>query len=231
MVDSPENANPIRKWLRRALIFGIALSTLGSLLFLASWTVVRVRGPVTWSKRDGLSVRIWMLDEDGIHLRVRNEPAGGIPGKAPFAPVPVGWGWLTQASWPTHDQSWLWFNKVDRTERYFVPPVGQLGAPPFDVQRFKSLPGVDVTERWICLYSGRIAATLAIPVFAFLLFRVLRLLRRALADVSERRRHDGRCPRCHYDLRATPERCPECGWRAPPVVNSEELASRLSDVR
>ena len=221
----------MRKWLWRAVIFGIALSTPVSLVFLSSWTVVRVRGPVTWSKRDGLTVRTWVLDKEGVKLCVRNEPAGGIRGKTSFAPKPMGWSWLTQASWLTHEQSWLWFRTNDRTERYFVPPVGQLGVPPFDVQRFKNLPGVDVTERWICLYAGRIAGTLAIPVLALLLFRVLRLLRGAVAAVSERRSHDGRCPRCHYDLRATPERCPECGWRAPAAVDSVELATRLSDVR
>jgi hypothetical protein len=45
-------------------------------------------------------------------------------------------------------------------------------------------------------------------------FAMLPLAR--IAAWLRRRRHAARglCPRCGYDLRATPERCPECGMAA-----------------
>lgn len=47
---------------------------------------------------------------------------------------------------------------------------------------------------------------------AILLWRRLRAQRRRLAI--------GLCPRCGYDLRASPDRCPECGTPAPKQVEA-----------
>jgi hypothetical protein len=46
---------------------------------------------------------------------------------------------------------------------------------------------------------------------------VLPAVRLARAFRRRRRRRAGRCPACGYDLRASPERCPECGTSATPV--------------
>jgi hypothetical protein len=57
-----------------------------------------------------------------------------------------------------------------------------------------------------------VTSTIGFPHwFLALLFAILPSMRGAAAIRSRRTRQRGLCPACGYDLRATPDRCPECG--------------------
>lgn len=231
LVDTHSDRRPRwSSWLRTLAFVSVLASALGSVGFIGLWVLVRTHGPLSRSMRDGSTVVRWDADEDGIGRGVIQEPVEGVPAPPARMPEPFR-GYTTRASWPTRYEESFWFRRVDRTERHFVPPVPSVGAVSINDDAVRRHPGVDVRTTWTVLYPGRIAATLAVPAVAWIVFVVCRLLLRSSARVRGVRRQDGKCPRCRYDLRATRERCPECGWIAPLPVDSEKLAARLSKVR
>jgi hypothetical protein len=60
-----------------------------------------------------------------------------------------------------------------------------------------------------------IAITAALPAY--------RLVRRRVRAAPA---HTGHCPACGYDLRATPNRCPECGATPTPATPTPKTAAQ-----
>jgi hypothetical protein len=78
-------------------------------------------------------------------------------------------------------------------------------------------------------FYGR-AHVLVFPYWAFILVLTVPLMMALRSEyrslVRNRRLRDGLCINCGYDLRASPERCPECGLEAPSAPNPLSLAGR-----
>jgi hypothetical protein len=67
---------------------------------------------------------------------------------------------------------------------------------------------------WKSWSDTRIGTIVRIPYcFIALLFLVLPAMQLRRPLVEMQRARNGRCRTCGYDLRATPDRCPECGTR------------------
>src|SRR5205814_183626 len=69
---------------------------------------------------------------------------------------------------------------------------------------------------------GKYAHGMTLPLWLLCaltgIWPTLRAIHGMKAERGKQRLAQGLCPRCGYDLRATPERCPECGWAPDPAT-------------
>ena len=81
----------------------------------------------------------------------------------------------------------------------------------------RNRPGPKLQYQLNMTYRAPADVTLfAIPHWSLaVLFAIVPAFYLHAAVRSRRRRRIGLCPTCGYDLRATPERCPECGTPTP----------------
>jgi len=64
-------------------------------------------------------------------------------------------------------------------------------------------------------YRSYTAIPYWMPLTAAACLPAARLVHRSFRGLRRRLRRAGHCPSCGYDLRATPDRCPECGGTGP----------------
>ncbi|HWE94437.1 MAG TPA: hypothetical protein VG269_10770 [Tepidisphaeraceae bacterium] len=114
---------------------------------------------------------------------------------------------------PSGEEGWKWggfelypYLEAFAPETYFFPPDGG------DQQsRVWVWCGLEWWHKAIATDSSdTLTVPYAYPVSALALLPLAWASRRLLAMIRARARN-GLCPTCGYDLRATPDRCPECG--------------------
>jgi hypothetical protein len=184
---------------RRALVNAVtAVSLLCCAGVAAAWALSNYRDAflVYFSPRDAHG-DFWEVEVDAVRGRICLGEANLPPRATPVN----GFGFAAQIESPTTPLEWSWVFSSKKFRTNGLLKGHSLAFAGFYWET--KIYSIGETDR-----------TLAIPGwFLILFFMVLpvRWLR------SRKVKRDGLCIACGYDLRATPDRCPECGQ----VVNSD----------
>jgi hypothetical protein len=200
---------------RRRFIFSFALPTALAVTILVLWAR-SYRYMDEWSMATETGeVRAVLVYQGAVHI-VRNglNRAASRPISYDRHDVPAGANWDDLYGDGETLWNWLGFRKIDSgtlTEQIArvlkrVPPGGIGSAPSAPIPRTRNPRLVP----WI--FAGTYTAW-TIPIWSALLPCAWPAARASVRDLRRwNRRRRNRCPACAYDLRATPGKCPECGW-------------------
>jgi hypothetical protein len=150
------------------------------------WVAAGYRGwfEVTWS-------------EPGNVFRLHRDPSA-----RPIESLPIGWGVREYRDFPVDPGLRFGVIQVQGNEAFWAiqPQASVRRRLGVIVERIHPWPDMPGFGR-VSIHFAWIFAALIVPPLCV-----------AWSIVRERRRHrEGLCRYCGYDLRATPDRCPECG--------------------
>ena len=151
----------------------------------------------------------WVLPRQSGHQRYLSIwfAAGVVQLEVSLSSVrqPESYGWATERwpQWPEAGPAW----DVGLTRELILRPP-RLGFATF---KFDSLRGASAIEQGKVRMTHRFWQAI-VPGWLPVAVLAAAPLARQIVDARRRRRaRSARCARCGYDLRATPDRCPECG--------------------
>src|SRR3954468_5045323 len=100
---------------------------------------------------------------------------------------------------------------------YFAPPGGPRSSSSFHFSADPRAVAWFPTENGKMVYSTGRGAYVRTPYWVPACLLVITPAGLLVRHIRQRRRsRRGLCVKCGYDLRASPDRCPECGARSPP---------------